>query len=111
MINKTISKVYDEIIEVKSLLVRQNAEYIDIDEASRYLRLKKSYIYNLVYKNKIPFYKPSGKKLYFNKLELSQWITKSKTKTIKEYSEEIEGERSKEKNSKVKTAEYWIPSS
>lgn len=103
MINKTISRVYDLLIELKSLMVQQSAEFISVDEAVEYLRLKKSYIYNLVYKNKIPFYKPSGKKLYFNKLELSQWITNSKIKTIKEYSEELQKELNNEKEKSNKS--------
>ena len=61
-----------------------------LNEAANFLRLKKSYLYNLVYLNQIPFYKPNGKKLYFKKQELNQWIIKSRTKTVEEVKEEIE---------------------
>ena len=88
MADKTITKVYDLLVEVKSLVKTEASEYIDMNQASDYLKLKKSYIYNLVYKNKIPFYKPNGKKLYFNKLELSDWISQSRIKTQDEFNNE-----------------------
>lgn len=84
-----ISKIYNSLEELKALIVVQNAEFIDLDEAAKYLRLKKSYLYNLVYRKEVPFYKPNGKKIYFNKLELNNWIISSKVKTINEVEEEI----------------------
>ena len=84
-----ISKIYNSLEELKALIVVQNAEFIDLDEAAKYLRLKKSYLYNLVHRKEVPFYKPNGKKIYFNKLELNNWIISSKVKTINEVEEEI----------------------
>ena len=84
-----ISKIYNSLEELKSLITVSKAEFIDIDEAAEYLRLKKSYIYNLVHRKQIPFYKPNGKKIYFNKLELSSWITTSKVKTVQEIEQEL----------------------
>lgn len=83
-------KVYRLLEEIKSLTKSKNDKFFDIDEAAQYLGLKKSSVYNLVYKNKIPFYKPSGKKLYFLKSELDQWITGSRIQTIEEFSEAFE---------------------
>ncbi len=88
MPEKTITKVYDLLLEVKSLISDDTSEFFDINEASAYLRLKKSYLYNLVYLNKIPFYKPNGKKLYFKKIELNHWINQSKVKTVNEVKED-----------------------
>ena len=89
MREKTITKVYDLVVEIKSLLQTRAEEYMDMNQASAYLRLKKSYIYNLVFKNKIPFYKPNGKKLYFNKVELNEWIRQSRVKTVDEFEAEL----------------------
>jgi len=89
MNTKSLSKDYDLLQELKTITEAQSNEFITINEASEYLRLKKSYIYNLVYKNIIPFYKPNGKKLYFNKLELSKWITNSRVDTVEEYEEKL----------------------
>lgn len=84
-----VSKIYNSLEELKSLIVTKNAEFIDLNEASNYLRLKKTYLYNLVYRKEIPFYKPNGKKIYFNKLELNTWIASSKVKSVIEVEEEM----------------------
>ena len=90
MYPKNLSNIFNSLQEINSKLTAQTNEFINADEAAIYLRLKKSYLYNLVYKNKIPFYKPSGKKLYFNKAELSQWITKSRLDTLEEFAQKHE---------------------
>ncbi len=90
MSDKTITKVYDLLLELKSIMIDETAVFIDVNEASNYLRLKKSYLYNLVYLNQIPFYKPNGKKLYFKKSELSHWINESRVKTVTEVKKVIQ---------------------
>ena len=45
-------------------------------EACEYLGFAPSYLYKLTCKNIIPHYKPSGKRLYFFKKELDEWIAK-----------------------------------
>jgi excisionase family DNA binding protein len=44
-----------------------------IEEASDFLKLKKSYVYRLVGMKKIKFYKPRGK-LYFRKRDLTDYL-------------------------------------
>ena len=88
-----LDKIYKEISELKELAQKSQLEFIDIDEASNHLRLKKSYIYGLIHKNQIPFYKPNGKKVYFKKGELNDWIEKSKVKSIEEIEYEIRTKR------------------
>lgn len=82
------NKVYQSIEGLKQTLINQNAEFLDLNEASSFLKLKTSYLYNLVYKKQIPHYKPNGKKLYFLKNELIDWITSSKVKSIDELIED-----------------------
>ncbi len=90
------AKFLNELAEIKSLITVSNAEYIGIEEASKHLGLSKTYLYTLVHKGKIPFYKPNGKKIYFNKLELNEWINKSKVKSIDELELEYRRNRSLE---------------
>ncbi|MBN1621438.1 MAG: excisionase family DNA-binding protein [Endomicrobiales bacterium] len=51
--------------------MKQN--YIDIIELSKYLSIKKSTIYDLVYKKSIPYIK-IGRLLRFNRETIDQWI-------------------------------------
>ena len=47
---------------------------LDVYELSKYINLSPSYIRKLVSQGKIPRSKPWGKRLYFNKLEIDQYI-------------------------------------
>ncbi len=51
------------------------------DEAARYLDVSKSHLYKLTSANKIPHYKPQGKRLYFAKGELNTWLLRNPVKT------------------------------
>ena len=59
-------------------------EFIKIDEAAEYLGMKRDYLYYLVAKKALPYYKPSGKTLYFLKEELSAWIAAGRVATAAE---------------------------
>jgi excisionase family DNA binding protein len=74
--------IYTQLNELKSLFLSAKSDFIPLDQAAEYLQFKKSYLYNLISKKKIPHYKPNGKKVYFNKLELNQWILQSKIQSI-----------------------------
>ena len=92
------SKVYEELEGITKLLENQNLELLDVKQAAEYLKLKPSYIYSLIHQKKIPYYKPLGKRVYFNKLELNKWITESKIKSV----DEVEEDHDKQKEKEVK---------
>jgi excisionase family DNA binding protein len=48
--------------------------FLTIDEAAKYLGLKKATVYGLVFEKKIPYSKPFGKKLYFLKSDIDAII-------------------------------------
>ena len=58
-------------------------EILSAEQASQFLNLAKQTIYGLTCKNEIPFFK-RGKKLYFKKSELEQWLTEGRQQTLKE---------------------------
>lgn len=58
------------------------------EEASRFLNLSKSYLYQLTSKGLIPHYKPQGKMLYFEKEELEQWLLQNPVKTKQQMKQE-----------------------
>lgn len=47
---------------------------MSVDELSKYLDLSPAYIHKMTHNREIPYYKPNGKKLYFNKEEIDQWV-------------------------------------
>lgn len=53
-------------------------EVLTTDEVCRYTGLAKSYIYKLTSTNQIPFYKPFGKGIYFNRKDIERWLMQNR---------------------------------
>lgn len=73
--------IQEELNEIKNLLCKirsQQSEFLTIEEASEYLKVSKSCIYKLTSNKEIPYYVPGGKKIYFRKEELDNWILESR---------------------------------
>lgn len=60
---------------------------MNISEVADYIKVAKSTIYGLTHKNTIPNYK-IGKKLYFKKSEIDEWINSKKRKAKNEIEDE-----------------------
>ncbi len=59
----------------------QETELLNIEEAAAFLKVSVGALYSKVSRKEIPFCKP-GKRLYFNKIDLREWIRLGKSKTI-----------------------------
>jgi excisionase family DNA binding protein len=79
-----LTKIENDIIELKLL----KKDVLNLDEACTYIQVSRSHMYKLTSKCHIPNYCPNGKKLYFKRAELDQWLTTNPKKDINQ--EEIE---------------------
>lgn len=61
-----------------------NKEILTLNEAARYIDTSTSHIYKLTSSKQIPHYCPTGKKLYFKRSELDEWILKHKQTSVDE---------------------------
>jgi len=52
---------------------------LTLTEASKYLSLSKPQLYRLTHQKKISFFKPNGKKIYFLKSDLNNYLLRNKT--------------------------------
>jgi excisionase family DNA binding protein len=50
-------------------------------ETCQFLNVSKSTLYKMTHRKQVPYYKPNGKKLYFKKSDLLQWMLKNPVKT------------------------------
>lgn len=66
----------------KGVMMQKNV--LTFDEAVMFTGLAKSYLYKLTASGKIPYYKPSGKLIYFNRSELERWMLRNPVKTADE---------------------------
>lgn len=82
-----ISTVEQRLINIENLLLNQKS-VLSFNEAARYTNFSKSHLYKLTSMKQIPFYKPRGKYIFFDRLELEKWLKRNRVKT----DEEIERE-------------------
>lgn len=57
-------------------------------EAARYLGLKPSYLYKMMMRRAIPYYKPNGKLCFFAKEDLDAWLKRVRVKSQDEIDSE-----------------------
>ena len=62
----------------------ETKEVLTLKEVSQYTGLSKSHLYKLTHKNLIPFFKPFNKVLYFNRVEIVNWLQQNRVPTIAE---------------------------
>ena len=98
--NNPFDNIEQRLIKIETLLDRlktesndsegqDNEAIFDVHSASLYLNLSKATLYGYTQRKMIPFSK-RGKKLYFLKSELSEWVKEGRQKTIEEIRVEAE---------------------
>ena len=63
-------------------------DLVTIEEAARFLKLSVATVYSKVCRNELPFNK-HGKRLYFLKSELMEWIRAGRVKTVDEIRQDV----------------------
>ena len=67
--------------------VLENKEVLNLEEASLFLGISKSSLYKMTHKHELPFYRPNGKLIYFEKTELLKWMRQCRVKADSEIKE------------------------
>jgi excisionase family DNA binding protein len=80
--------ILNKLTAIESLLEEANqTKPLTIQETAKFLNLSQSHLYKLTSERKIPHFKPSGKKIYFDKSELVQWLKRNPARTREETEE------------------------
>lgn len=69
-------------------IINCTKEVLTSEEAAAYMGISKSYLYKLTMRREIPHYKPTGKIVYFNRLELEEWLQRNKVRTDEELNQQ-----------------------
>ena len=72
----------------KNLAEDQNSTFMDVNQAAEFLGIAKATLYGKCCNLLIPHFK-KGKKLYFDKAELLDWLKSGKRKTINDINESV----------------------
>ena len=78
---------YDHRIEVLEDLLRDAKQVLTLEEAALFMGISKSSLYKMTHKHEMPFYRPNGKLIYFEKDELLKWMRQNRQKSEEETNE------------------------
>ena len=66
--------VHESVKDGVKNIIESQKEILTIEDAAALLGLSKSYIYKMTAKGNIPFYRPLGKVMYFERTVLLDWV-------------------------------------
>ena len=74
--------ILEKLNRLERLIVDSAKEILNVEDLINYTGYKRSYIYKLVHNNIIPYSKPNGKTLFFEKSEIDTWLLQNKSQSI-----------------------------
>lgn len=74
MTENQLAEMFENIRSLKAMA----KEVMTINECAQYTGLSVSYLYKLTHRKLIPFFKPMGKRVYFKRTEIDQWLLRNK---------------------------------
>lgn len=80
-LNQTI---LEKLANIEKMSILGAKRVLLVDDVCILTGLSKSRIYQMTCHNEIPFYKPSGRALCFEKAEIENWLLQNRQATIKE---------------------------
>lgn len=84
------SRKVDDLIQRISVLedvLCAAKEVLTLEEAAVFMGISRSTLYKMTHNNVIPFYRPNGKLIYFEKSELLAWMRKNRAISQEEVNE------------------------
>ena len=92
---QAVSKLQDKLNSIEQLLLQKQEavsaqdELLSVSQAAKFLNLSVPTLYSKVSRKEVPVNK-QGKRLYFYKAELVEWIKAGRKKTVSEIAKEAE---------------------
>jgi len=81
------TNIIEQLNRIEKLLMEQQTmqkQVLNFKEACAYLELSQSHLYKLTSTNSVPHYKPNGKKIYFQREELDNWLLRNRMNPLDE---------------------------
>lgn len=85
--DKQLSELQGRITHLEDIL-HQGKEVLNLDEAAKFMDISRSTLYKMPHEQVVPFYKPNGKMVFFEKAALLAWIQQNRYSSKTEISEE-----------------------
>ncbi len=74
--------ILKKLNQLEILIVSTAKQILTVEDLINYTGFSRSYIYKLVHKSIIPYSKPNGKTLFFQKNEIDEWLLQNKSSSI-----------------------------
>ena len=87
LVLEALEKQGERLTRIESLMMGQSKSVLNLDELCSHTGLSKSHVYKRTMKGEIPHYK-QAKHLFFDRLEIEQWLKEFKIKTVSELQRE-----------------------
>ncbi len=88
-LKQQVEELKKDFAIIQNLLVNSKQE-LTMKEASVFLNMSQSTLYKLTSTREIPYYKPGGKMVYFDRSELEAWIRRYRYASVHEVDEEAQ---------------------
>ncbi len=79
--------ILQKLNQIEQKLDEQNMlqkSVLNFSEACKYIEVSASHLYKLTSTRQIPHFCPQGKKLYFNRAELDEWLQRNRQQPLDE---------------------------
>lgn len=81
----------ETILAKLKALENNHKTVLDLEECAAYSGYSTSYLYKLTSTSQVPHYKPGGKKIFFKRTEIDEWLLRNPVRTQEDL--EIEAEQ------------------
>lgn len=73
--------IIEKLNKLETLLVSSVKQILTVEDLINYTGFSRSYIYKLVHMNILPYSKPNGKTLFFQKKEIDSFLLQNKSES------------------------------
>jgi len=91
----------DKIVELLESQKLVQKTVLNFNEACIYLDVSLSHLYKLTSARQIPHFCPQGKKLYFKREELDQWLQRNRQNTLQEIEDFVDKDIANQKGKHI----------
>ena len=75
-------------VETLEDMLEAGKEVLTVEEAAKFMGMARSSLYKMTTDQTIPFYRPNGKMIFFEKSDILSWIRKNRVSSREEIEEE-----------------------
>ena len=75
-------------VETLEDMLEAGKEVLTVEEAAKFMGMARSSLYKMTSDQTIPFYRPNGKMIFFEKADILSWIRKNRVSSREEIDEQ-----------------------